>query len=247
MMGIISGIRGNACGGWDWPPVTRWERVKKSMCGDARVAALLARWEKSAQRGEPLSAEELCCDCPELEKEPARRYQTADALADDLRSFLAGGGITARSVGRLGRIWRWYRANSSAAVATAGGYSVLSGCVLLCWGMIGLAYYNLGVQLSGNPARAVLELLILCLVVYPLFISAGVATLNGRVFALWLSAIWWFAWSHGCLTQQCEVLSNTSGEVDLHLRSSPHNLSKIISRAPRRVLLFRVSEGAKGR
>ena len=44
-----------------------------------------------------------------IEKEPGLRYQTADAMAEDLRRFLADEPIRARQVGAAERLWRWAR------------------------------------------------------------------------------------------------------------------------------------------
>ncbi len=44
-----------------------------------------------------------------IEKDPRRRYASADAMGDDLRRFLAGEPIRARQVGEFERVWKWAR------------------------------------------------------------------------------------------------------------------------------------------
>ncbi len=59
----------------------------------------------------------ICHHC--LQKDPTKRYTTAEALAADLRNFLDDKPITARPVGRWERAWLWCRRYPAVAALIA--------------------------------------------------------------------------------------------------------------------------------
>src|SRR3989442_3410037 len=69
----------------------------------------------------PPDLETICVKC--LQKEPSRRYQTAQELVNELNHFLRDEPIKARPVGRFEKAWRWCRRKP--AVASLGGATIL--------------------------------------------------------------------------------------------------------------------------
>ncbi|MHC1766308.1 MAG: WD40 repeat domain-containing serine/threonine protein kinase [Verrucomicrobiia bacterium] len=80
----------------------------------------------------PRDLETICLKC--LEKEPARRYATAQEMADELGRFLDDKPILARPVSRSEKAWRWCRRNP--AIATL----ALAAAVIFLLGFGGVAW-----------------------------------------------------------------------------------------------------------
>jgi WD40 repeat protein len=94
---------------------------KPPFTGETPLDTLLQVLEKEPSRLRSVNSrvdrdlETICLKC--LEKDPARRYENAAALADDLDCWLRHEPIAARPPGSVGRLWRWCRRNPAPAIA----------------------------------------------------------------------------------------------------------------------------------
>lgn len=75
------------------------------------------------QRRVPQDLVTICHKC--LEKNPARRYDSAAALADDLRRYLADEPIQARALSGVERAWRWARRHPGLSLVCLAGTTML--------------------------------------------------------------------------------------------------------------------------
>ncbi len=85
----------------------------------------------------PLDLETICLKC--LEKDPARRFAGALALADDLRRFLEGDPIQARPTPAWEHAWKWARRRKAiVALLAVSTVAVVSMVLLVVWHNVSL-------------------------------------------------------------------------------------------------------------
>jgi tetratricopeptide (TPR) repeat protein len=100
---------------------------------------------RSIERSVSVDLETICLKC--LEKDPAKRFPSAEALADDLRCFLEERPIRARPVSVWRRLWRQAR-RRPALVAGALSAAALVFLLLIAW-----SYFRAAGQLARHGAE----------------------------------------------------------------------------------------------
>ncbi len=104
---------------------SKWEVIKK-----VQSDAVTPTPPRQCRPDIPRDLEAICLKC--LEKEPARRYASADTLAHELRRFLNGDAL--RHTGRVSvfeRMWRWGRRNPAWGTAAVLAIVVLAGLIVV--------------------------------------------------------------------------------------------------------------------
>ncbi|MFH1227619.1 MAG: tetratricopeptide repeat protein [Planctomycetota bacterium] len=97
----------------------------------------------------PKDLETICLKC--LNKDKAKRYQTAGALAQDLKRYLEGGSIIAKRTSSISKLWIKATKNKIAGLATAGAIVVVIAVV------IGLMVSSAGKKKEIDSYRAEAE------------------------------------------------------------------------------------------
>ncbi len=133
-----------------------------------------------------LSGELDCIVMKCLEKERGKRYGTAEQVADELRRFLAGEPILARSITMSQRMWRWYCRNVQ---IVAGAYTVvifaLFGVTYVVIFCIQFLIYSPSVSDLMSGLAPILLATFVCLS----GIEIGIAAFRGKVRGLCMSLI----------------------------------------------------------
>jgi serine/threonine protein kinase len=131
------------------PPLLRDSAFQTLVAGQNEVAPPPSRIVPSI----PSDIDAICQQC--LEKEPHRRYPSAQDLADDLRRYLNGVPIRARRTSSFERAIRWCRRNSLVAtlIATTTALFLIAGTSLLFFWQSFLAQKTLSAEIREHAHK----------------------------------------------------------------------------------------------
>jgi hypothetical protein len=131
----------------------------------------------------PRDLELVCLQA--MNKEPARRYETAAALSDDLNRFMRGEPVKARPANLVVQVLEWCQRPDR--VHDAGSIAVSQAVVLAGWAMWGIIE-PFGMVLRDRWA-AFVQLGLMILLVYLPWFLIGVATMKRRLGAIWAGLV----------------------------------------------------------
>src|SRR5262249_310581 len=133
----------------------------------------------------PRNLDAICLKC--LEKDPRRRYASAEALADDLRRFRVGEAVRARPANLLARAWLWcHRPNR---VREAGVLATFLATFFLVYELLGFLGLALGRMPAARHGEAEWYLAMNILFVSLPTLLIGLGTLRKKLIALWAGAV----------------------------------------------------------
>ena len=168
----------------------------------------------------PRDVETIVLKC--LEKEPAKRYQSAEEFAADCQRFLDGKEIVARPLTILERVARIYRYEPLASRLTAGGLTLCAAIILLIWYAIGALAYALDIHQVEDRWVPLFQLFVAAALTSLPLLAIGVAIIRGSKIALWLGLAYMIVanlFSFACLFGMVDLEILRRGGIDSQVKT----------------------------